>query len=513
MIRRMDSLTRAALPDDMDVLKDMVLARDAELHTQSLLIEKLKLQLARGRRHRFGASSESLDQLALVIEDLEEAQATRAAPVEAAASSDAKGQPRRQPLPDHLPRDEIVHDPAPDCAHCGKPLRRLGEDVREVLDYVPGRFVVRRHVRPKLSCRDCGTVAQAPMPSLPIVKGVPGPGLLAHVLVSKFADHLPLYRQAQIYEREGVHLDRSTLAGWVGQASALLDPLVEAVGVHVLGGSAIHTDDTPVPVLDPGRGKTKTGRLWTYVRDERPYGSHAPPAAWYRYSEDRKGARPQAHLKDYKGFLHADGYAGYERLYTQGTITEVACLAHVRRKFFDIAEATGSPVAGEALTRIAALYGIEKDIRGSPPEHRRIIRQKRAKPLFKDLACWLDTVLPSLPGRSELAKAVRYAITRAKRLEIYLDDGRLAIDNNAAERAIRGVALGRKNWLFAGSDAGGTRAAAMATLIETAKLNDVNPQAWLAHVLSVIADHPITRIGELLPWHWREEERPDKLCA
>jgi transposase len=280
MIRRMETVSRASLPDDIDALKAMVLARDAALYSQSLLIEKLKLQLSTARRHRFGASSESLDQLELGIEDMEVARAGKETPAPDAELDEPKRRPKRLPLPNHLHREEIVHDPEPDCGHCGKPLRKLGEDVREILDFVPGRFVVRRHVRPKLSCRDCGIIAQAPMPSLPIVKGVAGPGLIAHVLVSKFADHLPLYRQAQIYAREGVELDRSTLAGWVGQSAALLDPLVEAIGRHVLAGAAIHTDDAPVPVLDPGRGATKTGRLWTYVRDERPHGSAAPPAAW-----------------------------------------------------------------------------------------------------------------------------------------------------------------------------------------------------------------------------------------
>lgn len=490
----MEPVSRASLPDDVDMLKSMILE-------QGWLIEKLKLQLSTARRQRFGASSESLDQLELGIEDMEVARASQEQPAQE-AEPEPKRRPKRLPLPDHLPREEIVHDPEPDCGHCGKPLRRLGEDVREVLDFVPGRFVVRRHVRPKLSCRDCGVIAQAPMPSLPIVKGVAGPGLIAHVLVSKFADHLPLYRQVQIYAREGVEIDRSTLAGWVGQSAALLDPLVEAIGRHVLAGAAIHTDDTPVPVLDPGRGTTKTGRLWTYVRDERPHGSKKPPAAFYRYSEDRKGERPREHLKGWRGFLHADGYSGYDRLYEGGHVTEVACLAHMRRKFFDIHKETSSPIAEEALTRIAALYGIEKTIRGSPPDHRRTVRQQQSAPLFKDLQAWLDGILPSLPGRSELAKAVRYALTRLRRLEVWLEDGRLEIDNNAAERSVRGVCLGKKNWLFAGSDSGGANAAAVATLIETAKLNGIDPEAWLTHVLTVIADHPVNRIGELLPWNF-----------
>jgi transposase len=489
------------LPDDVDALKGLVLE-------QSYLIEKLKAQLAEMRRYRFGVKSESLDQLELMIEDLE-VKAAEELPADLFAEEPSdevaeKDQPKRKPLPDHLPREEIVHAPEADCIHCGTPMRRLGEDVREVLEYIPGRFVVQAHVRPKMSCRDCGTIAQAPMPSLPIEKGKPGPGLIAHVLVSKFADHLPLYRQAQIYEREGVEIDTS-MADWLGKSAALLEPLVEAVGAHVFAGDAIHTDDTTVPVLDPGRGKTKTGRMWTYVRDERPQGSKELPAAYYRYTADRKGVHPREHLESYKGFVHVDGYSGYKQLFEKQGVTEVACLAHVRRKFFDIHKRAQSPVAEEALKRIAALYTVEKEIRGSPPDRRKVARQQKAKPLFEDLQAWLDATLPSLPGRSVLAKDMRYAITRFKKLEVYLTDGRLEIDNNAAERAMRPLALGRKNWLFAGSDNGGIRAASLITLIETAKLNGVNPQAWLTHVLATIADHPINKVDELLPWNFKTD--------
>ena len=506
----MTALTPPALPDDVDALKAMVQtqaaeikARDLELHAQSLYIDKLKAQLAAMRRQRFGVKSEQLDQLELMIEDLETAKAeallTTKAPEDVA---EPKGQAKRKALPDHLPREEICHMPEAECEHCGTPMRPLSEDVREVLEYVPGRFVVITHIRPKLSCRSCGSIVQSPMPSLPIEKGKPGPGLIAHVLVSKFADHLPLYRQAQIYAREGVEIDTSTLADWVGKSAALLEPLVEAVGSYVFAGTAIHTDDTTVPVLEPGKGKTKTGRLWTYVRDEKPQGSTLPPAAFYRYTPDRKGEHPREHLQDFKGFIHADGYSGYKKMFEKPGITEVACLAHVRRKFFDIHKATRSPVAEEALTRIAALYAIEKQIRGRPPDQRKKVRQEKAKPLFEDLQIWLEATLPSLPGRGELAKAVRYALTRLKKLKIYLGDGRLAIDNNAAERALRGPVLGRKNYLFAGSDTGGTRAANLYTLIETAKLNHVDPQAWLTHVLAHIPDHKINRINELLPWNF-----------
>jgi len=320
------------------------------------------------------------------------------------------------------------------------------------------------------------------------------------------ATHLPLYRQAEIYAREGVELERSTLAGWVGGASRTLEPLVEAVRRHVLEASRIHGDDTPVPVLDPGRGKTKTGRLWTYVRDERPTGaaaSETPPAAWFAYSPDRKGERPEAHLAAFEGTLHADAYAGFNGVYESGKVREAACWAHVRRKFFDIEQAQASKLAAEALARIGELYGIEKEIRGSPAEERRRERQARAKPLLEELRAWLYEALAGLSKKSETAGAIRYALGRWPALTRYVDDGELEIDNNAAERALRPVALGRKNYLFAGSDAGGERAAAMYSLIGAAKLNGVDPEAYLRYVLERIADHPINRIAELLPWNVR----------
>ena len=340
---------------------------------------------------------------------------------------------------------------------------------------------------------------QAPLPSRPIERGRPGPSLLAHVLVSKYADHLPLYRQSEIYAREGIDLERSTMADWVGKVAALLEPLADAIGAHVRAGAALHADDTPVDVLSPGHGKTKTGRVWVYARDERPWGSDAPPAAFYRFSMDRKGIRPAEHLKGYTGFMHADGYAGFEELYRSGTITEVACLAHIRRKFFEEAQSKGTPIAAEALTRIAALYAVETEIRGQPPDHRAAVRQAKARPVFDDLITWLQSELPKISGKSDLAKAIRYALTRLPRLEVYLSNGHLEIDNNAAERGMRGLAIGRKNWMFAGSEGGGHNAAIAYTLIETAKLNDVDPQASLTNVLSRIADHPINRVAELAP--------------
>jgi len=504
----METLIRASLPDDVNALKGIIV-------DQSYMIEKLKSQIAQMRRHQFGARSESLDQLELLLDDLEARQAAfvRITGETNATTETAKDQPKRKPLPDHLPREEIVHrlDKA-DCGTCGAPMRKMAEDVREILDYVPGSFVVKRHVCEKYACRDCGTITEAPLPSMPIEKGAPGAGLLAQVLISKYCDHLPLYRQSEIYAREGVEIPRSTMAGWIGKMSAHLAPLAERIENHVLDGDAIHTDDTPIPVLDPGRSKTKTGRLWTHVRDERPHGSTAPPAAFYKYSADRKGEWPQKYLSGYKGFLHADGYAGYEKLYGD-KIKEVACMAHVRRKFFDIHKATNSPIAEGALKRIAALYEIEKRIRGKPPDERSCIRKEEARGKFEALHDWLQATLPSIPGRGELAKAMRYAVTRMKRMKVYLENGRLELDNNIAERSVRGIAIGKKNYLFAGSDSGGENAAVIYSLVETAKLNGVEPHAWLTHVIGNIADHPMKKIDELLPWNWRDRESGDSLAA
>jgi transposase len=506
------------LPNDIDSLKRLILEQRAALLSRQLEIDKLKLQLARLRRMHFGRSSEQLDQhiaqLELSLEELEASEAVLAAVAAPKSTSAApKQQPIRRPLPEHLAREEITHTVSCTCPACGGELRRLGEDVSEILEQVPARFKVIRHVRPKMSCVRCQTIVQAPAPARPIERGVAGPGLLAHVLVSKYCDHLPLYRQAQIYAREGVELDRSTLADWVGAISALLSPLLEALAGHVMSAATLHADDTPVPVLAPGTGKTKTGRLWSYVRDERPWGGKGPPGVLFRYSPDRKGEHPRAHLRRFSGVLQADGYAGFDQLYQPGRLIEAACWAHVRRKFFDIHATTASPIAAEALERIGALYAIETDIRGQAPEQRCALRQARAGPLLDELHAWLSANLTKLSKKSELAVAIRYALSRWPALLRYRDDGRVEIDNNAAERALRTVALGRKNYLFAGADSGGERAAAIYSLIGTAKLNALDPQAYLRFVLERIAEHPINRIDELLPWNVAESEPAIRLAA
>ena len=356
---------------------------------------------------------------------------------------------------------------------------------------------------------------QAPMPELPIPRGMAGPSFLAHIAIAKFCNHLPLYRQAEIYARAGIDVDRGLLADWLGHLAWLLRPLVELIAEHVMAGHVIHADDTPVPVLAPGAGKTKTGRQWVYLRDERPHAGGAPPAVLYRYTPDRKGKHCRSELARFVGWLHADGYAGFGRLYEiegarsdtallQGPprVAEVACWAHVRRGFFDFHASNGSAIAKEALERIGALFDIERLIAGKPPQLRRDVRQRTARPKIDELATWLDAQLTLISGKSDLATAIRYARSRWGALTRYLDDGRLEISNNAAENQIRPVTLGRKNWLFAGSDSGGVRAAAFYTLIRTAKLNGVEPEAWLTDVIARVGAHPINRLSELLPWNW-----------
>jgi transposase len=501
---------------------EQLLSKDEQLASRDNEIEHLKLLIAKLRRAQFGRRSEKLDrqieQLELRLDELQARQAENASashtPAVGGPVVNVAVKPARRPLPEHLPREVRKYPPKQEaCPDCGGALKPLGEDVSEILEYIPERFKVIRQVRMKLACACCERIVQAEAPSRPIERGVAGPGLLAHVLVSKYCDHLPLYRQSEIYAREGVELERSTLADWVGSTSALLAPLVEALRRHVMTANKLHADDTPVPVLAPGNGKTKTGRLWTYVRDDRPAGDATPAAVWFAYTPDRKGEHPKGHLSKFTGTLQADGYAGFDQVYETGRIQEAACWAHVRRKFYDLHAAHKSPVAAEAMERIGALYAIEKEIRGRPPEERREVRNTRARPLLESLKLWLEETLTKLSRKSDTALAVRYALGRWAALLRYVDDGRLEIDNNAAERALRTVALGRKNYLFAGSDAGGERAAAIYSLTGTVKLNGLDPEAYLRDVLTRIADHPINRIEELLPWNLAGELAEDSSRA
>ena len=518
-----------SLPDldslDSEALKKMVVAQHNQLLQQqqqasqlmdsanqqleqaSQRIEHLKLVVEKYKRMLFGSKSEKLkgelEQLEFQLEELETEQAARQArqPHPARATNKSGPRARRKPLPEDLPREVIIHPPASTCCpDCGGALRQFGEDKSEQLERIPASYKVIEHVRPKFACAACEQVVQAPAPARPIDQGLPGPSLLAHVLVSKFADHLPLYRQSEIYAREGIDLCRSTLAGWVGAATELLSPLVDQIRRHVMAGSKIHADDTPVPVLAPGRGKTKTARLWTYVRDDRTAGYETPPAVWFAYSQDRKGEHPRQHLNNFRGALQADAYSGFHHLYG-GDIYEIACWAHARRKFHDIHLVHASPTTSEALLRIAALYGIEEEIRGKPDELRRSVRQARARPLLDSLRQWMEKALGSLSTKSQTAAAIRYALSHWRALTRYVDDGLLEIDNSAAERSLRAVVLGRKNYLFLGSDSGGQRAAALYSLIGTAKLNGLDPLLYLRTVLAKLPDHPINQIQQLLPWN------------
>ncbi|MFC3323580.1 IS66 family transposase [Mesorhizobium cantuariense] len=499
----------ANLPSDPQLLQRLVRDMAAAVESRDGEIERLQSIIKKLQRAQFGRSSEQLDpdQLALALEDLDAdvARIQESRPFVSKPSTER--QSHRKSLPDHLPREDVLLDVGSTvCAGCGVALHPIGESMSEMLDWIPAQLRVIRTTRPKYACRVCETVVQAPAPERLIAGGMATPALLAQVLTAKYCDHTPLYRQSQIFARCGVDLPRSTLAGWVGGACWWLEALHERLAKSVFASNHLFADDTPVPVLDPGRGRTKTGRLWVYAREQRPWGGPEPPAAVYLFAPDRKAERPASHLKHFKGVLHVDGYAGFQQLTVKGDIVLAACWAHTRRKFFDVAQATNAPIATEALRRIGELYAVEADVRGQSPAHRLASRRSHSKPIVAAMRAWLEAQLPLLSGRSTLAVAVRYALSRWDGLTRFLHDGRIELDTNSVERAIRPVSLGRKNHLFAGSDGGGHRWAVLCSLIETCKLNDVEPYAWLRDVLSRMVDgYPVNRLDELLPWNWKAQ--------
>jgi transposase len=500
-----------ALPDDPETLKAMLIAERVRSERLVQIIRELQ-------RHRFGRRAETLpeDQLLLALEDIElteagaAAEAEQKSPAERAAAT-KKRRTNRGALPAHLPRIETIVDVEDKaCPCCKGELHLIGEDVSERLDIIPAQFRVLVVRRPKYACRSCEDgVIQSPAPSRLIEGGMPTEATVAHVIVSKYADHLPLYRQAQIYERQGIRLDRSTLADWVGRAAFHLRPIHDRILAHLRSSTKLFADETRAPVLDPGRGRTKTGQLWAYARDDRPWGGSDPPAVAYVYAPNRKAEQPIAHLADFKGVLQVDGYAGYRALAEKGYVQLAFCWTHVRRRFYELAVGGPAPIASEALERIAALYAIEKDIRGRSAEERRAARQNRTRPLLADLEAWLRQKLPLISQKTKLADAIRYTQSHWVGLTRFVDDGRIEMDTNIVERSIRPITLNRKNALFAGSDGGGENWAILASLIETCKLSRVDPQAYLADTLTKIVNgHLNSQIDDLLPWTFATQDEP-----
>jgi len=492
-----------SLPDDAGTLKAMLIAERVQNERLRQIIKELQ-------RHRFGRRAETLpeDQMLLGLEEVEQVAASGEAESNAANAAErsnrsAKRRVNRGSLPAHLPRVEMMVDIEDrSCPCCGKPLHRIGEDIGERLDIVPAQFRVLVVRRPKYGCRACeNVVVQASAPARLIEGGLPTEATVAQVLVSKYADHLPLYRQAQIYARQGIELDRSTLADWVGHAAFLLRPIHERLLAALKGSAKLFADETTAPVLDPGRGRTKLGQLWAYARDDRPWGGTDPPGVAYVYAPDRKAERPITHLAGFKGTLQVDGYGGYRALAGRGDVQLAFCWSHVRRRFYELAAAGPAPIASEALERIASLYATEKEIRGRSADERLVARQERSRPIIEGLEPWLRAKLTLISQKTKLAEAIRYALSRWDGLTRFLDDGRIEIDSNVVERSIRPIALNRKNALFAGSDGGAEHWAVIASLIETCKLNTIDPYAYLADVISKIVNrHPNSRINELLPW-------------
>jgi len=537
-----------SLPDDIESLKSLLRERDAELaqarakaSNAGALIAHLPLSIEKLRRELYGVRSERkarlLEQMELQLEELEAdaaeddlvAEQATAASKTIAVRAFSRKKPSRQPFPAHLPRERVVLPGPTSCACCGSMrLHKLGEDVTETLEVVPRQWKVVQHVREKFSCRDCEKISQTPAPFHPLPRGLLGPSLLAMILFEKYGQHQPLNRQSARYAQEGVELSLSTLADQVGGCALLLRPLCDLIRDHVFAGARVHGDDTTVPVL--AKGKTRTGRLWTYVRDDKPFGGADPPAAVFFYSRDRTAEHPERHLANFAGVLQADAYAGFNRLYAPDrsprAIIEAPCWSHARRKFFVLADiaanarnkalgktAAIAPLALEAVKRIDAIFDAEREINGFAADKRLAVRHERVAPLIKDLEAWMRSERARLSRHADVAKAMDYMLKRWGAFARFLDDGRICLTNNCAERNLRGVALGRKSWLFAGSDRGGERAAVIYTLIVTAKLNGVDPQAWLADVLARINDHKITELAALLPWRWAAEQQARKLAA
>ncbi len=517
------------LPTDLASAHAMILAQremleqnrselalaQSDARVRALEIERLKLLLAKARREHFGQSSERgkliVEQLELAIEDLEETQGQEEAKAEIAAPAAVAEKRKRSPrgprkLPDNLPVERVV-EPAPcACGKCGGlRLRKLGEVVSKTLECEPRRWKIVENVREKFACRDCEAITEPPAPSHPIPRGFAGPSLLAMILVGKFLDHQPLNRQSAAYAREGVDIDPSTLADRVGACVVALTPIVSRLREHVLAAERIHADDTTVPVL--AKTKTKTGRIWVYVRDDRPFGGADPPAAFFEYSASRHGEYPRQHLAGWTGVMQADAFAGFNELYDAarkpGPVTEAPCWAHARRKFFELAKLSKAPIAQEAVRRIDELFAIERTINGKSPDERKAVRLELSKPIVYALEIFLREKRALLSANNDTTKAINYTLNRWEQFTRFLEDGRVCLSNNSAERGLRGVAVGRRNWTFAGSDEGGRRAACVYTLIETCKLNQVDPHAWLAFVLAKVPDHPDKRIDELLPWNWK----------
>ena len=495
------------MAEAMEVERAELKAVKHTVKTQSLTIEKLEHRLARLLRVQFGRSSEKMDiaQLRLMFEEVETPEPANDDVATSSKLKSARKAGARTPIPAHVPRLTTEHRPEP-CG-CGGVETVICEDVTEVLDYVPARFRVLRHVRPRIACRSCETIRQAPAIELPLPKVMASSALLAHLVVSRFVDHQPWHRQSVILRRQGVDIDRDVMGRWSRKLAWLMAPLGERLLAYVLQAPKIHGDETPVTLL-MGEDGSHTAYFWVYLRDGRSSGDMSPPAVVFRFTTGRGGEHPAAHLAGYQGYLQADGYAGYNALYRDPKtkaprgVTEVGCWAHARRKFTDILEKNPSPVAAEAVVRIGELFAIERDIKGAPPDARRQVRQQQASPKLAALRPWLEAQMRGLSSDSALAKACRYPLNRWAAMIRYCDDGQLEISNNLVENALRGVALGRRNWMFVGSTKGGDASALFYSLVETCRLNGVEPEAWFTDVIARIGNHPINRIDELLPWNW-----------